>query len=267
MFFKLDVDELTASVESSQGVLVAGEADVLERERELKRQNDLFERNMGSAKERDDAETAYQRAVGMRTEKAGLLAQAQQRLKYARHRLDETEIRAPYDGAITSRMVDTGEPANSAPVTHLLEIQEIGTLYLEFALPQELLGTVTVGTPLEFTVEGVPEGRGTATVAVIFPAIDETTRSFRSRAIITNSDGKFSPGLLAEVRVVAKEVAAALVLPRTAVSRTAGGWQVLVSEGGRPVAKTIEVGLVGDDLIQISSGLNEGDAVIAGAGS
>jgi RND family efflux transporter MFP subunit len=267
VFFELDIQQATAVVTSSRGALASAEADVVEKEREMKRQLELFERGNGSPKDRDDAVTAYQRCVGTRDERAGRLAEAENRLSYCRQKLAETQIRAPFDGAVTARLVDPGEAASNMPPTPLLEVQEVGTLYLEFSLPQELLGVVRTGTSLEFSVEGGPEDKVTATVAVVFPAIDEATRSFRSRAIIDNRAGTFSPGLLAEVRVVAQEVPDALVLPRTAVTRTSAGWQVLIPAAGRSVPKTIAVGLVADDRVQVLSGLNAGDEVLAGAGN
>jgi RND family efflux transporter MFP subunit len=265
-FFEIDVQQNKAAVEASEGALASLAVDVANAEREMKRQLDLFEQGAGSTKERDDAVTAYDRAVANRAEKAGRLAEAQKRLEYVQQQLEETQIRAPYDGAITARMVDPGESATMMPPTQLVAIQEIGVLYLEFALPQELLGSVSVGAPLQFEVEGVPDGAATGTVAVIFPAVDEMTRSFYCRAVIENPRRKYQPGLLARVNVVLQEVKDALVVPRTALSQTASGWQALVAaDDGPPVVTPVEVGLMTDDWAQVLKGLTEGDRVIAAA--
>lgn len=265
-FFEIDVQQNKAAVAACEGALASLAVDVADAEREMNRQLDLFEQGAGSTKERDDAVTAYDRAVANRAEKAGRLAEAQKRLEYAQQQLAETQIRAPYDGAITARMVDPGESATMMPPTQLVAIQEIGVLYLEFALPQELLGSVSVGALLQFDVEGVPDGAATGTVAVIFPAVDEMTRSFYCRAVIENPRRKYQPGLLARVNVVLQEVKDALVVPRTALSQTASGWQALVAaEDGPPVVTPVEVGLMTDDWAQVLKGLTEGDRVIAAA--
>jgi len=260
--FALEVEQGRAAVAAARGALAAAEVTVATALREKERQAGLIASGAGSTKEHDDAVSAYDRAVADRTERAAKLAEAERRLEWAQQRLVETEIRAPYDGAITARLVDPGEPATSAPVTHLLEIQEVGTLYLEFALPQELLGSVAVGTPLEFEVEGVPDGAGVGAVAVIFPALDEATRSFRCRAILDNKAHKYSPGLLARVRVVTHEIADALVVPRAALTPGAAGWTAQVLEAGRPVARAVEVGRVGDDRAEVLGGLAEGERVV-----
>jgi RND family efflux transporter MFP subunit len=265
-FFEIDMQQNKAVVEAETGALASATVDAANAEREMKRQLGLFDQGVGSTKERDDAVTAYDRAVAFRAEKDGRLAEAQKKLEWAQHQLEETQIRAPYDGAITARMVDPGQPATSMPGTPLLEIQEVEVLYLEFALPQELLASVTAGTPLEFEVEGVKDGVGTGEVALIFPAIDDSTRSFRCRAVIANASRKYQPGLLVRVNVVLQEVQDALVVPRTALSQTVAGWQALVTAAdGAPVATPVEVGLVTDDRAQVLRGLTEGDRVIAGA--
>jgi membrane fusion protein (multidrug efflux system) len=122
-----------------------------------------------------------------------------------------------------------------------------------------------VGTPLEFAVEGVPDGAGEATVALVYPAIDDATRSLRCRAIIGNETQKYRPGLLVRVNVVLQEVKDALVVPRTALAQTAGGWRVQVAAEGQAVSKAVRVGLVTEKYVQILGGLQEGEQVLVGA--
>ncbi len=203
--FEIEVAQSEAAAEAARGALAAAVADLEQKERELRRQADLLARGSGSPKDHDDALAGYAQALGTRAERAGKLAEAEQRVRWAQQRLDETQVRAPYAGAVTARLVDPGEPASAAPVTHLLEIQEVDRLYLEFSLPQELLAEVRAGTALEFQVEGGVAGWRTGHVAVIFPAIDEATRAFRCRAEIDNTDGLLAPGLLARVRVALAE--------------------------------------------------------------
>jgi membrane fusion protein (multidrug efflux system) len=265
-FFEIEVQQNRGAVEAAKGALASAAVDVADTEREMQRQLELFRSGAGSTKERDDAIAAHDRAVANRAEEAGKLTEAEKRLEYAQERLEETQIRAPYDGAITARIVDPGEPAAAAPPTHVLEIQEVGVLHLEFSLPQELLDVVGVGTPIEFEVEGVKDGAGTGTVAVVFPALDEATRSLRCRAILDNKARKYQPGLLARVKVVTQEAKDALVVPRTALSQTASGWQALLAVAGRLVATPVEVGLLTDDGAQVLRGLAEGDQVVAAAG-
>lgn len=262
--FEIQVGQSTAAVAAARGALEYAAVDVANAQREMQRQLGLFEQGVGTTKERDDAVTAHERALATRTEKQARLAEAEKQLEWAQRQLAETRILAPYDGAITARLVDPGQPATTMPPTRLVEIQEVGMLYLEFALPQELRNIVCAGTPLKFDVEGVAGGTEFGTVAVVFPAIDELTRSFRCRALIDNAAGQYQPGSLASVSVVTREIPGALVIPRTCLSQAAAGWQTQVLTEGRPTTRPVAVGLVADDKVEILSGLTEGEQVITG---
>jgi membrane fusion protein (multidrug efflux system) len=204
--------------------------------------------------------------TGLMAAEAGL-RQAEVSLRRAEESLRETEIRAPYEGVITKRFVDPGERVTSTPVSHLLEVEEVGTLELDFSLPQEMLSKVSRGTPVEFRVEGVAGEEIPGEVAVVLPRVDEATRAVRCRVLVDNPERRLRPGLLAQVRVVDEQVADALLVPRRALTRTAAGWEVWVSNARHPVRRQVRIGLIGDEAAQVLEGLEEGDEVLLPAGS
>lgn len=190
------------------------------------------------------------------------VARAAQALRYSEERLAKTVIQAPFAGVISARLVDPGEPVTATPVTHLLEVQETATLYLEFSLPQELLARVREGTRVRYAAEGV-EGSGEGEIAVVFPTIDETTRSFRCRVVVANASGHLRPGLLARVHVTTRAVEDALVIPRAALGAGEGGWIVRVDAGdGQVAARPVDVGLMTEREVEVLSGLTHGERVL-----
>ena len=250
--FDIEVAQRKADVESAQ--VTQAEAQL-----NFSRMKNLWEKPDGQEpsipkKLMDDATTRLQSATAK-------LGQATEALRWTQERLKETVVKAPYDAVVVRRLVDPGEPVTSTPITHLLELQETRSLELEFALSQELLSTVRVGTPIEFDVEGSAGARGQAVVDVVHPALDEATRTFRSRAIIDNRDSRYRPGMLARVYVVTKEEASALTVLRRCLREEAGGWLVYVSNDGHPKPCPVEVGIVTDDEAQILKGLAESDKV------
>jgi multidrug efflux pump subunit AcrA (membrane-fusion protein) len=270
---KQEIKTAEAGVELAKAILA--DADL-----QLSRMKDLWEKPKEqtqaiSKSQYDDAVFKRQQAAAnleasqsrlkeasAESEESGFhLKQAQEALRYAQERLNEATIRAPYDAVVTARLVDTGESVTTMPVTHLLEIQEIGTLQLEFSLPQDMLSQVRGGTPVEFEVEGVEGGKGSGEISAVYPRLDEATRSFRCRVLVENEGLKFRPGLLAQVRVVVREVQDKLVVPLKALWRTATGWQVVVSNEGHPIPRNIEVGLMTQDEAEVLSDLREDDQV------
>jgi multidrug efflux pump subunit AcrA (membrane-fusion protein) len=289
---KADLDAVKARIESSRQSIKTSQADVevakavlTDADLQLQRMRSLWDKPSGEApsipkRMFDEANTNQQQATARYESALSRLAEAQSKLgeslasqkqaeqavKWAEQRMAETLVRAPYDGVVTDRMVDPGEPVTSTPVSHLLEVQDIGALELEFSLPQNMLSTVKKGTPVEYEVEGVENGHGEGPIAVVYPDVDETTRSFRCKVIVENAGFKFRPGLLVRVRVV-REKPDALVVPAEALRRTAEGWQVLVIEGGKTVPRSVEVGLQTESQAEIVSGLKEGDTLVVSRGN
>jgi len=259
VFFNIEVAQAQARLDSAKAAIIDAELNYT-------RMKNLWEKPAGqgqasiSRKLFDDAKLKFDAATAE-------LKLAESGLNYSRERLKETVIRAPYNAVVSKRLVDIGEPVTSAPTTYLLTIQEVDTLDLEFSLPQAMLSNIEIGTPLKFEVEGIRDGRGSGTIATIFPAIDEATRSFRCRAHIVNPNLKFRPGLLAQVQVLKRQARNTLVLPRQAVTQTATGWEVNVCNNGQPTPKNINVGLISDDRVEILNGLQPNDQVFIRTGS
>ncbi len=296
-FFAIEVEQREADAEAARVKLAGGretlkslEAEVqvtrtalAEAELEFTRMKNLWEKPSGEtpsiSKQRYDAarfahEQAQARVDAAQSrvaeqdaklrEHAAGVKQAEEALRYANERLDEATIRAPYDAIVARRMVDPGEPVTATPVTHLLEVREVGTLYLEYALPQELLSTVKPGTPVTFDAEGVTEDDAEAqtTISVVYPTLDEATRSFRCRSVVANPKLTFRPGMLASVEVVVGQAQDVPVVPRLALKDSARGRAVMVANDGHPVERYIEVGAMDESWAEVRSGLSEGDRVL-----
>lgn len=189
-----------------------------------------------------------------------LAAEAQ---RFSAQRLRKAVVVAPYDGVVTARLVDPGEPVTAAPVTHLVEVQETSALYLEFALPQELLTSVREGTPVRFAAEGVVDGAERGEVALVFPTIDPATRSFRCRVVVDGASGRHRPGMLVRVQVTTRQLEEAVVVPRAALAAADGGWSVRVrGPDDQPRVRPVALGLVTATAAQVLEGLAPGEQVL-----
>lgn len=295
-FFEIEVAQRRAEVESAKARQVSAEqgvqtalaeveharAAVGETQLRFERMRALWEKPEGQApsipKSRfDEADFALREAAARLRSTESRVGEAQARLaeahvgvslatqtlRYAEERQRKTTVTAPYDGVVTARLVDVGEPVTATPVTHLVEVQETAVLYLEFSLPQELLAVVRKGTPVRFEAEGIEDSDAAGAIDVVFPTIDEVTRSFRCRVIIDNREGRFPPGVLARVHVTTRAVEDALVVPRTALAAGEGGWAVRVDAGdGRAAPRRVELGLMTEKEVQVLSGLARGERVL-----
>ena len=252
--FEIEVAQRRADLESAQVGLAEAELNHT-------RMKNLWEKPDGG--EPSIPRKLYDDARSRREGALSRVTQSKAALDWALERLKETVVRAPYDAAVTRRMVDPGEPVTATPVAHLLELQEVGVLVLEYSLPQEMLSRVKEGAPVEFEAEGASGGKGEARIDVVYPVVDPATRSFRCRTLVENGERRFRPGMLASVRILEREVKEALLVPRAALRQTASGWQVQVLSGDTQAARPVKVGLMTDDLAEILEGLKPGEKVAA----
>lgn len=252
-FFNIELDQRKAEVENAKVALANAELNY----NRMKALWEVPQEQSPSIPQKlyDDAKAQYNAALAQ-------LKVAEAALRYCEKRVRETVIRAPYDGIITKRYVHPGEMVTSMPVSRLLEIQEIQTLELEFSLPQTMLSQVHEGTPVEFSVEGIPDASGSAAIAIVYPDIDEVTRSFRCRVYLDNPEGKYRPGLLAQVRVCIQEIHGALIVPRAALNQKGEEWRVTVLKDNVPEIRAVQVGLVTENQVEILQGLAEHEVVL-----
>lgn len=297
-FFEIEVAQRQGDVDAARARLTSAEqavetalaevdharAALAEAELGLERMRNLWEKPEGQApsipKSRFDAAVFGQREAAARARSADsrvaeararhveatvAVTQAGEALRYAEERLARAVVTAPFAAVVTRRLVDPGEPVTATPVTHLLEVQEVSTLYLEFSLPQELLSAAREGTTVRLEVEGVDDSALEEQVSVVFPTVDEATRSFRCRVEVDNAAGRLSPGLLARVWVTVRELPDVLVVPRAALAADDRGWGVLVQgPGGAPTSRAVTLGLVTEREAQVVAGLLAGERVLVG---
>ena len=172
----------------------------------------------------------------------------------------QTEIRAPFNGAVGLRSVSVG--GYLSPQSPVATLQQTDPIKLDFDVPERLGNRVRIGDQVSFRVEG-SEREYRATVYALEPGIDPTTRTLRARARGPNPNGQLLPGSFAQVELILQEIPNALLVPTTALVPSAERTVVYVARGGRAEARPVETGVRTADRIQIVSGLAAGDSVIA----
>jgi RND family efflux transporter MFP subunit len=249
-FFQIELDLRQAELQAAQ-VRADQSRSTFTRHQEISAKNP----QAISAQAVDEARSASALALAQ-------LAQAQQALLAAEERLHEAVVRAPFDGVVTERLVDPGDPVTTTFVTQVLKIEQLDRLELLFTLPQEVFGQVQEGTAVQFAVNGVPELAGEGVVDRVFPSLDEATRSFRCRVVFDNPGLRFRPGMLMQVYAVVREAKGVLTAPTGAVFQRGEGDAVRVATEKGFEERTVQVGLRGMSAVEITSGLAEGERVL-----
>ncbi|MEE7462909.1 efflux transporter periplasmic adaptor subunit [Methylobacterium fujisawaense] len=177
-------------------------------------------------------------------------------------RLARTEIRAPEAGIVSRRTARVGlaASASSEPLFRLIARGEI-----------ELEGEV-VETKLPLLRDGAPAwidmGEGTriaGSVRAVYPEVDKATRLGKVRVRL-DPDPRLRIGTFARGAV---ELARSrgVSVPQASVLYRGGRRSVLVVTGDRVEDRTVRTGIADEDTVEVRAGLNEGERVVARAGS
>lgn len=188
------------------------------------------------------------------------------RLASAQKNLDNTVVKAPYDGIVSERQVNPGDVV--APGAPLVTIVDPSTMRLEGSVPADQLGAIRVGAPVTFSVTGYPGRTFTGRISNIYPSADPGTRQVRLYARIPNAGRGLVAGLFATGRV-ATTSHAGLVAPFTAVDQRGVKPTVTRLKGGKTEVVEVALGLRDDatETIELTSGIAAGDTLLVGAAS
>jgi RND family efflux transporter MFP subunit len=208
----------------------------------------------------DRSESAYETAKNtVQQSWAGLLA-TQSQAGLSSKSLDDTKIRAPFDGSIVEKRIAPGEFASMGRVVAV--IVRDNPLRLRFDIPEADAGSVAQGNPVELTVAAFPNKVFTGTVKHVGASVKVQTRTLPVEAEVPNTDHLLRPGFFARANIsLSGEPRNALMVPRAAVVPAGTGFRVFVRDGERVVERLVVPGRVQGDLIEVTGKLAEGEEV------
>ena len=174
-------------------------------------------------------------------------------------RIQQTELRAPFDGIIGLRWVSEGAFASTGTV--VARLTKISPLKIEFSVNERHANNIRPGTRIGFVVEG-DETIYTANVYAIETTLDEKTLSLKARALYENPGGKLRPGRSASIEIVLREIDNAIVVPSISIVAEMGRDLAFVYKNGKARQMKIRKGLRTASSVQILQGLQTGDTLL-----
>ena len=257
----------------TQAALREAQSNLTQATRERERRDELFQRQLVSAEQREQARQTEISARVAR-DRAQLAASAvapggsdeqvlQQRLAAARAALERTQIRAQVDGVVQARDVEPGDLVQ--PGSTLLQIARADSREIIVPLDEKDLGPVKVGQPALIIADAFPletlEGR----VSFIAPAIDTSRGTIDIHLDLQQPADFLRQGMTVSVDIRTGSRDQALVLSNDAVLNRQGQQaDVLRWTAERQGERVpVQLGLRGTGLTEITEGLSAGDVVLA----
>lgn len=180
------------------------------------------------------------------------------------------QLRAPFAGKLGLRNADVGQYLAAGAVVS--NLQDLSSLYVDFWLPQQDLGKLSVGQKVEVKADAYPERTFSAQVSAIDPKVDANSRNVLIRALMPNADQRLLPGMYVTVALLTGETQRWLTLPRTSITFNPYGATVFrVEQDGRDgqgqaklIAKQrfVKTGATRGDQVVVLDGVREGDVIV-----
>jgi membrane fusion protein (multidrug efflux system) len=235
--------ELTNQEEEAS--LAEARANLDDAENQLRRQQEIHDKGLGSA---SDFDLAKSRAAAQ-----------QARLNTVVARLKDRVITAPFSGLLGFRQVSPGTLVSAN--TAITSIDDVDTIKLDFTVPETFLGTMNIGAKVLAQSISYPDRKFEGTVRTVGSRVDPITRAVTVRAHVPNKDHALRPGMLLTVQVVTAEHLA-LVVPEGAVFQVQNRAYVFTAADHVAHQTQIEVASRRFGLVEVLNGLKEGDVIV-----
>ncbi|MFN2547717.1 MAG: efflux RND transporter periplasmic adaptor subunit [Myxococcales bacterium] len=179
-------------------------------------------------------------------------------------RLGETRITSPLDGVISGRRLDpgalVGPSSNSGAI---LTVDQIDTLRLFVSAAEGDVQRLRLGQLAHIDLDAMPGRRFDGRVVRLAPSLDPATRTLDAEVQLPNRDGVLRAGMYGRAAIVTGVHPGAMTVPVGAVQITNGRNFVYVLRGDRVQRREVQLGVDGEDWLEIRSGLSPDDEVVS----
>jgi HlyD family secretion protein len=188
--------------------------------------------------------------------------QAQSALEMAQSQLNNTAVKAPISGSITSITAKTGEMVSSA--VPLLVIVDISELYVTTGISEKDIASIQVGQEAEIFIDAFPQEKFYGEVTSKGVMVDPTSKSMEIKIKIVDPHVDIPPGVFARANILIENNPDALVVPTTSLTRRTEGLYVYVlSDDGNSVERrAIVTGMRQDNQVEVLQGLQVDEIIV-----
>ena len=257
-----DIQAVEAQVRQAEAGLELVKS--LERNKSWEEDIKMAQGQYNQAKAALDSAKALEAAKSWEAEIAAAEAgmkQAQTALELAKEALGYAIITAPISGTIAKRYLDEGSMA--APAAPLFTIVAMDAVKAVVDVTEVDLAKVKSNSKAFVSVEGLDD-KVEGTITLISPVIKPVSRTASVEITVDNKSHKLKPGMFTRVTIPVKTRDDTIVIRRSAVieDRMTGEKHVFVISDNKSIRRKIETGISKDDMIEIISGINEGEKLV-----
>ena len=265
---RLEEQDVLAALRQAEANLGVAQADYQDAKLTLERQQRLHASNLSSQAELDAAQARFARVQAT-------IRYAQASVTAAEVALENTRIRAPFDGTVLTKYADVGEvvapfasSANSRGA--VVTMADMNSLQVEADVSESNIIRVRPGQPCEITLDAYPEKRYPGVVHKIIPTADRAKATVLTKVAFRSKDERVLPEMSAKVMFLSDEPGESstanlpvLTVPLSAVTKRNDQHMVLTVQDDRIVESPVSPGETLGERIVIREGIAAGEKVVA----
>ena len=268
------LDQQKAQLEVQKAALENAAAELEDAEISLKRQQELRKENVGTQADLDAAINRVKKAKAqILASKAGIATQ-ESAIRASLVQVENTIIRAPFDGTILNKNANVGEVitalggaagSRGAVVT----LADMTSLQVEADVSESAIQKIQENQPVEISVSAISDKKYKGIVNKIIPTADRAKGTVQVKIRFEDIDNRVLPEMGAKVNFLKVQAAAPqsentpkLLIPQTAIQTKNGKKTVFVVKDNAAQETAVSTGTVLGEYVEITNGLMNGDVII-----
>ena len=269
------LDQASAQVRVAQANLQQGLAELNDAESSFRRSAELLAKRYISEAQHDANQARLGKAKASIAALRAAVAAAEAARRTAEVAVEQTLIRAPFDGVVLTKNANVGDnitPFSSAADSKgaVVTIADMDTLEVEADVSESAIAKLRADQPCEVQLDALPGTRLAAVVSRTVPTVDRSKATVLVKIRFVERDPRVLPDMSAKVAFLERAVPAAERRPVTAVQPGAlverdGRKLVFVAREGRAQAVAVQTGGKVGELVQVS-GIEPGARVVLDPG-
>src|SRR3990167_7404647 len=172
------------------------------------------------------------------------------------------DIISPQDGIVTALNVREG--MRITPDTEMMSIVDLSSIWMIAQVFEDQANWVKAGESASARLSAFPDKVWRGEVEYVYPEVDPTTRTLKVRFRFDNFEGILKPNMYANITLFTEPKANTISIPLEALIRSSQGNRVIVLlSNGRFQVRPVTTGIESGEQVEIISGLNAGEKVVA----
>lgn len=253
----MDNTTLKYQLDQARAGLAVAKANQADSEKNWQRTQNLHSEQAISQQQYEKARLGYQAAEAQ-------LQQAQATVNLLNHQYEQTILRAPFDGVVTQKGFEEEDLVNPGMAREpVYTVMDIRFLKVGLQVPLSEIGLIEKGQAARLTIPTSPDRSFPGEVKIVNIAAETGSKTFYIETLFENVEGLLRPGIFGEVSVEVERREDRLVIPRTALL---DGNKIFVVRNETAYRSSIVTGLITQDLVEVVSGIQEGETVVVEGG-